>query len=243
MSFKSGDAVRILDKDIPNIAIYLGSFSGEDNGTITFNGFPFEVPESRLEKLNISDINELIQVEGITTGVSCKETGKNYLINKSKETLEFVLSKDGEDTFVTEEELFDRYELSVSVPTSMINKEKVNNPKITRGLKKPKVSCVPPSAFIHLGQAMSDGEKKYGLMNWRDSEVIASIYYDAAFRHLMAWWDGEEEAEDSGAKHLAHVMACCAILLDAHENGNLIDDRPSKGTVNKLIERLTKNEI
>lgn len=87
---------------------------------------------------------------------------------------------------------------------------------------------------------MENGMGKYGLMNWRDNDVVAHIYYDAAMRHLMSWWDGEDVAYDSKIKHLAHVMACCAILIDAEYNKNLIDDRPRAGHVADMIEEIHK---
>lgn len=76
--------------------------------------------------------------------------------------------------------------------------------------------------------AMMDGAEKYGPYNWRENDVVAHIYIDAAMRHLMAWFEGQETATDSGVHHLGHAIACCAILLDAQANNNLIDDRPLK---------------
>jgi hypothetical protein len=99
------------------------------------------------------------------------------------------------------------------------------NPKTVIGMSKPSVRAIPPIAELHLGAAMSDGEKKYGRFNWREKQVTASVYYDAIRRHLAGWWDGEDYAQDSGVHHLGHVMACCAILLDAAASGKLNDDR------------------
>lgn len=113
-----------------------------------------------------------------------------------------------------------------------------NNPKTAIGLAKPPLNFVPPVALIHLGLAMENGGTKYGPMNWRDAEISASVYYDAAMRHLLSWWDGEDRASDSGVHHLSHAMACCAIALDAIEQGKFNDNRPTAGTVVPLIERL-----
>ena len=74
---------------------------------------------------------------------------------------------------------------------------------------------------------MHDGASKYGKWNWRGESVAVSVYIDACFRHLLDWYHGEEEAEDSGAHHLGHAIACLAIILDAQGTGNLIDDRPA----------------
>lgn len=113
-----------------------------------------------------------------------------------------------------------------------------NNPKTAFGVQKPPLHAIPPSALIHLGLAMENGEGKYGLFNWRSKRVSSSVYYDAALRHLMSWWDGEEVAADSIVHHLGHVMACCAILVDAIETGNLNDDRGTPGGVSSIIERI-----
>jgi hypothetical protein len=120
-----------------------------------------------------------------------------------------------------------------------------DNPKTVQGLKKPSMSCVPPISLLHLSRAMMDGEKKYGRMNWRKHTVSSSVYYDAAMRHLLAWFDGETCASDSGVHHLGHVMACCAILLDGESLAVLNDDRnPSGfGAFPRMCEQTTKDAV
>ena len=115
-----------------------------------------------------------------------------------------------------------------------------DNPKTLIGTTKPTISSIPPVALYHMGQAMADGRQKYGLMNWRDKRVSSSIYYDAALRHLMSWWDGENRAEDSGVHHLAHAMACLGIILVAESSGQLNDDRPTAGMLPEFIVANTK---
>lgn len=115
-----------------------------------------------------------------------------------------------------------------------------DNPKTAVGLTKPPFHVIPPSALVELGQAMKDGKAKYGLMNWRNSKVSSSVYFDAAMRHLLAWWDGEDTASDSGVHHLSHAMACMAILTDARHQGTLNDDRPTAGPTANLIKTLTE---
>jgi hypothetical protein len=113
------------------------------------------------------------------------------------------------------------------------------NPKDLLGVKKPQLHLVPRSLIIRVAQAMADGARKYGPFNWRTKGVRASIYVDAAERHLGQWFDGEECAKDSGVPHLAHAAACIGILIDAEATGNLVDDRPTPGAASKLIEELT----
>lgn len=117
-----------------------------------------------------------------------------------------------------------------------------DNPKTRFGLTKPAMSSVPPGALIHLMKAMADGRRKYGHMNWRQKTVSSTIYYDAAMRHLMAWFDGENMATDSGVHHLGHAMACLAIILDAAANERLNDDRPTPGRFNELVVMFTDKE-
>jgi hypothetical protein len=116
------------------------------------------------------------------------------------------------------------------------------NPKDRLGIKKVRLSLVPEASIIYQALAMEDGANKYGPYNWREKKVKASIYIDAAKRHLAQWFDGEECASDSKKPHLAHALACLGIIVDALETGNLIDDRPPKGNASKLIEKYMKKE-
>lgn len=113
------------------------------------------------------------------------------------------------------------------------------NPKDLLGAKKVALSAVSPVAIAHEACAMMDGEWKYGFRNWRDKSVIARIYIDAALRHIMAWFEGEEAAADSGVHHLGHARACLGIILDAQATGNLIDDRAS-GQYSHVAEALSE---
>ena len=106
------------------------------------------------------------------------------------------------------------------------------------GSKKVSLSTVPAVAVAHEACALMDGARKYGPYNWRDKKVVARIYVDACKRHLDAWLEGQETAEDSGVHHLGHARACLAILLDAQETGNLIDDRPITGESAEVFQRV-----
>lgn len=120
------------------------------------------------------------------------------------------------------------------------------NPKTGEGAKKAPLHLVPPSATQYLAEAFKDGAAKYGPYNWRETQVPASTYYAAAKRHMDAWWDGEELSDDAKVHHLAHAMACMAIMLDALSINKLIDDRPAKGAAAKMqrayVEKQTTPE-
>jgi hypothetical protein len=105
------------------------------------------------------------------------------------------------------------------------------NLKTFAAANKPRLSDIPPVALLALGAAMSDGEKKYGRFNWRETGSTSSVFYDAMMRHLLDWFNGEDFAHDSKVHHLAHVMASCAILLDSELHTCLKDDRGDYGTV------------
>jgi hypothetical protein len=109
-----------------------------------------------------------------------------------------------------------------------------NNPKTAVAAKKLPLEVVPPSAVHALAEAFSDGAKKYGPYNWREKTISSSVYYGAALRHITAWWDGEDLAEDSGIHHLHHALACIAMVIDGMGVGKLNDNRPPKGAASQM---------
>ena len=100
-----------------------------------------------------------------------------------------------------------------------------DNPKTQYGEQKPKLSSTPVAPLFEMGKVFELGAKKYGRFNWRLHTVSATVYYDAALRHLMAWFEGEDLDPESGVPHLAHAMACMVILMDAKDNNKLNDNR------------------
>ena len=103
---------------------------------------------------------------------------------------------------------------------------KESNPKDSLGTKKVPLSGMPAPVLLECGLVKLHGDLKYGRYNWRDAGVRSSVYYDACIRHLMAWWEGEDEDPDSGVHHLAHAMTGLAVLRDSQLQGNCKDDRP-----------------
>lgn len=118
-----------------------------------------------------------------------------------------------------------------------VSKATTTNPKDLVGNTKVSLSKMPPIAAAHCAMAFMDGAAKYGAYNWREKEVIAGIYVDAAKRHLDCWFEGQEIATDSQVHHLGHAMACCAILLDAQAKNKLVDDRPKDSEDLEFLER------
>ena len=115
-----------------------------------------------------------------------------------------------------------------------------NNVKTAAAQYKPKTSAVPPIAIMALGEAMQTGADKYGIFNWRETTVSATVFYDAMMRHLQAWYSGEDFAEDTRVHHLAHVMAGAAIVIDSIHNETFNDDRGPGQAVNEHARSVYK---
>lgn len=126
----------------------------------------------------------------------------------------------------------------VRVPLPVGDK-KPTNPKDAIGSDKLPLHLWPSTATAYGALGLLEGMLKYGRSNYRAIGVRASIYYDAARRHLDAWFEGEDDAPDSGLPHLAHALACLAILVEAKVKGNLTDDRMYPTEYRALVEELT----
>ena len=114
------------------------------------------------------------------------------------------------------------------------------NPKTVYGMSKPGIEGVPPAPLFMVGEVMRLGIRKYGLTNWRHEPVTASVYYNAAMRHIFSWWDGQNNDLESGQPHLAHAIACLMILMDARLTDDLNDDRPLVGLTAGHIAHATR---
>lgn len=115
----------------------------------------------------------------------------------------------------------------------------VVNPKEATGSKKPGVySVFPRWVSLLVGRVMETGASKYGKFNYRDSSIAADTYEDAMERHAQLWFDGEDNDPESGVSHLAHVIACATLLLDAQATGKLHDNRQKTGIVRRTIDQL-----
>ncbi|MFA5153008.1 MAG: dATP/dGTP diphosphohydrolase domain-containing protein [Clostridia bacterium] len=120
---------------------------------------------------------------------------------------------------------------------------KPTNPKDVLGIKKVPLHCVPLKPILELGLAMMEGGRKYGKHNYRAMGVRGSVYFDAAIRHLFAWWEGEDIDPESGVSHVVKATACLLVMRDSMLMKNFVDDRPitypdglGMNELNKLAE-------
>jgi hypothetical protein len=116
---------------------------------------------------------------------------------------------------------------------------KDGNPKDRIGSDKLPLHLWPATATAMGCLGFLNGMLKYGRCNFRAIGVRASIYHDAAKRHLDAWFEGEECDPDDGVPHLSAALACIAIIVDAEAAGKLNDDRQYNGGYRECVARLT----
>lgn len=115
---------------------------------------------------------------------------------------------------------------------------KLTNPKDTLASTKLPLHLVPDTIAVYAALAFAEGAAKYGQFNWRVTGVRASVYRSALHRHLIKWWNGEWADEKTGVPHLASIIACAGIILDANLADKLIDDRPPPVPLAPEIDRL-----
>lgn len=123
--------------------------------------------------------------------------------------------------------------INLALPTPDL---KDTNPKDAIGSTKLPLHLVPDSLKVYAALSFCEGATKYGAFNWRIAGVRASIYKSALERHLAKWWNGEECDPVTGVPHLASVIACAAIILDAKLVDKLTDDRPPRAPLAQLID-------
>lgn len=107
-----------------------------------------------------------------------------------------------------------------------INSMKPSNPKDLAALTRAPMSVVPMTVLAETGVAMVEGMLKYGRHNYRDTGVQASIYIDAALRHIFKFWEGQDLDPDSTINHITKAIASLIVLRDGFISGNVTDDRP-----------------
>jgi hypothetical protein len=124
------------------------------------------------------------------------------------------------ENVITRLQQAERENLPSSAPTSSLD------PKGEAGSKKSPMWLLPHHVKQAASWVLGLGARKYGPWNWRKTRVCASTYLSAIQRHLGAWEEREDMDPESGQNHLAHIIANCAILMDAQKHQCLEDDRP-----------------
>lgn len=74
-------------------------------------------------------------------------------------------------------------------------------------------SLLPEGVVEDVIKVLEYGAQKYAPDNWKHVPDSTTRYYDAAMRHIDAWWRGEAEDGETGQSHLAHAMCCLMFLM------------------------------
>jgi len=84
---------------------------------------------------------------------------------------------------------------------------------------KLRMDLIPPEVIEEIGKVLTYGAKKYGDNNWQNVEAYR--YKAALMRHYINWCKGEECDDESGLKHLSHMLTNVAFLLwkEIHDKG------------------------
>jgi len=114
------------------------------------------------------------------------------------------------------------------------------NPKKAKGAIKAPFHATPELGNIQMSNVMAGGGWKYGDFNYHESDVDAQTYLSAMRRHYLLWKDGADSDKESQQSHLAHIMACCAILIETQAMGKMIDNRSKTGLVEAALEASSK---
>lgn len=102
--------------------------------------------------------------------------------------------------------------------------------KTNKSRKDQQLSCVPPEALMTLAEHMGKNQDKYGRDDYRNGGEF-SLFFDAAFRHMMSWWQGEDFDPENGSHHLDAAAANLMMLrynTMTLDNPSVVDDRPDK---------------
>lgn len=123
---------------------------------------------------------------------------------------------------------------SLHQPPAPADGTKPSNPKDSVGVLKAPLTYVSQAVLAEVGLGMLEGGLKYGRHNYRTVGVRASIYFDATWRHIAAWWEGEDNDPDSKAalSHITKAICSLTVLRDSMIQGNWVDDRPPKSKMN-----------
>ncbi|MDI9724320.1 DUF5664 domain-containing protein [Acinetobacter baumannii] len=86
---------------------------------------------------------------------------------------------------------------------------------------KPRFSLIPKGSLAPVINVLEFGARKYSEDNWRKVANAETRYFDAAHRHLNAWWDGQTADPETGESHLAHAVSCLLFILALEQEKSL----------------------
>ena len=104
---------------------------------------------------------------------------------------------------------------------------------------KPRWSLFPAGTLRKVLDVLEFGARKYDVDNWKHVPDAKRRYYDAAMRHIDAWWNGEQADQETGVHHLAHATCCLLFLLaldDTEAEVDVDDSKAFKDSLTATVE-------
>jgi hypothetical protein len=93
-----------------------------------------------------------------------------------------------------------------------------------KGQKLAQLGSLDPQALLRVAEVAGFGARKYARMNFMRG-YDWSLSFDAAQRHLLLFWDGQDLDDESGLPHLAHAAWHMLAMLAFLERNLGTDDR------------------
>lgn len=110
-----------------------------------------------------------------------------------------------------------------------MNTKKNNDTSVGGALRydgeKLNIALIPVECITAIAEVFTFGAEKYERDNWRKG-MAWSRSYNSAMRHLLAFWQGENNDVESGLSHLAHAMVNLIFLYWYTLFFKQGDDRP-----------------
>lgn len=94
-----------------------------------------------------------------------------------------------------------------------------------KGSKPAQLGAIDPASLLAVATVAGFGAQKYARYNYLKGYAW-SLSFDAMQRHLLAFWSGQDNDEESGLPHAAHAAWHCLALLSFGARSLGTDDRP-----------------
>jgi hypothetical protein len=99
-----------------------------------------------------------------------------------------------------------------------------------KGVKLTQVGALDPVALIELGRVAGMGANKYSPYNYLKGTEWSKMF-NAAMRHALLFWSGEDTDPESGLSHAAHASWMFQALVSFSLRGLGTDDRFKRDVV------------
>lgn len=115
---------------------------------------------------------------------------------------------------------------TTAAPAPAPGEVRITDPKTggQKGMKPERLDLIPRHGLEVLSRVYGYGAAKYADHNWRKGYKW-SLSYAAMQRHLIAFWDGEDNDKESGLPHLGHAAFHCFALMGFMDFYKTGDDR------------------